>query len=259
MAQSRTAGLNIRVIEDKEVLFHFGDNPAIDLSTGTFGEGWESGGLEPGDSSWEVTREITSNKTNLTAGQTTTSHVAGGLTGTANLIPGSAALDYIDWPETTVKDGTLYRKHSAVVARAHVARVHRFQGDIIGMKVSREKADLNAATRTDSNDPSPRAVTIDYVNGADGYAFEERYYHVNGAGEVTEVQPKIFKTIADLDAQVQAGTAFKSDAAKGNLTAMVPVAKKSGDATLHEFEGETTSEEEGTTGGTEDGGTGSGE
>lgn len=250
MAQSRTAGLNIKVIEDKEVLFHFGDDPAIDLTTGTFGEGWNSGGLEPADSSWELNREITSNKTNLTAGQTTTSRVAGGITGTANLIPGSAVVDHIDWPETVVKNGTLYRKHSAVVARAHVARVHHFQDNIIGMKVSREKADLTAPTRTDANDPSPRSVTIDYVNGPDGYAFEERYYRVDGAGEVTEVQPKIFKTIADLDAQVEAGTAFKSDAAKGELTAMVPVAKESGDATLHEFEGETTPE---------DGGTGSGE
>lgn len=248
MAQSRTAGLNIKVIEDKEVLFHFGDNPVIDTTTGTFGEGWESGGLESADSTWELTREITSNKVNLTGGQTTTSHTAGGLTGTANLIPGSPVMDHIEWPETTVKNGTLYRKHSSVVARGHVARVHRFQGDIVGIKVSREKAALTAPTRTDSNDPAPRAVTIDYNTGDDGYPFEERYYHVDGEGNVTEVQEKVFKTITDLEAQVAAGTAFKSDAAKGKLTAMVPVATASGDATLHEFPNETTS-----------GGSGSGE
>lgn len=231
MAKSRTEGLDIKVLEDKETLLFFGDDPKIDKATGTFVGGWHSAGLEPADSSWELSREITSNTTNLTGGQSATSYTNGALTATTNVIPGSPALDYIEWPETAEDGGTLYRKHSSKVAKAFVARVHKFQSGIVGIMVSREKADLTVATRTTSNDPAARAIAITYHNGDDGYAVEEMFYEISEDGAVAQVTSKVFQTVADVADQVTAGTAFIPDASSEG-TAMEATVVSDGDADL---------------------------
>lgn len=237
MAENRNVGLNVRVLEDKETLMCFDRDPApIDETTGTFLEGWHSAGLEPADSTWEENREVTSNTTNLTGGQTATSYTAGAVTSTVNLTPGSPVLDYIEWPETIEQDGTLYRKHSSKVAKAYVARVHKFQSGVLGIKVSRERADLTVAARSTANDPAPRAVNIIYKNGeTDELMFEERFYVIGEDNTVTQVTPKVFQTVADAQAKIAAGTAFVPKGSAAGLTAMVPVAEDAGDATLHEF------------------------
>lgn len=223
MIKNRAAGLPIRVLEDREVLFHFGDNPAIDMKTGTFGPGWQSGGLEPADGEWGETRNVESNKTNLTGGQTATSFTAGDVTSTVNLIPGSPVLDHIEWPDTVEKGGTLYRKHTSQVAKAFVARVHKYTSDIVHIHVSREKAQLTAAERNRGTDPAGRAVNIDFQNGADEVMFEDRYYKIGKDGAVAEVKPKIFKDIEKLDTLVQQGKAFVPKASADGLAAFVPV------------------------------------
>ncbi|MBE7338125.1 hypothetical protein [Corynebacterium aurimucosum] len=246
MSKLRTAGLNVKVLEDKEVLMHFGEKPAIDIKTGTFGPGWHSAGLEPADSTWTENREVTSNKTNLTAGQTTTSFTAGAYTGAVDLVPGSAVVDYIEWPDTVNKEGTLYRKHTSEVAKAYVARIHKFQSGVIGIKVSREKALLTISERGTTTDPTPRSLAIDYVNGGDEVMVEERYYHVGKDGTVAEVQPKIFQNIDELDAKIASGDAFVPGASESGLTAFIPVADKVGNATdgvtLNEFEDDAPGE-----------------
>lgn len=219
MAQNRAAGLDIRVLEDREVLFNFTDDPAIDIATGTFVGGWHSGGLEPADSTWALSREVTSNATNLTGGQTATSYTAGAVTSTVDLIPGTPVLDHIEWPETVVQDGVLYRKHSSAVAKAYVARVHKFQSGILGIMVTREKADLTVADRSTTTDPTARTVNINWENGDDEVMAEEMFYIVNGDGTVTRVEQKVFQDVADVQAQVDAGTAFVPNASEGNLTA----------------------------------------
>ncbi|HCD4228862.1 TPA: hypothetical protein NBQ01_002136 [Corynebacterium striatum] len=207
MAQKRTEGLNVRVLEDKEVLMHFGDNPAIDIKTGTFGPGWHSAGLEPNDSTWNETRNVDSNKTNLTGGQTATSYTAGDVTGSVDLIPGSPVLDYIEWPDTINQDSVLYRKHTNQIAQAHVARVHKFQSGIMGIKVSREKANLTVADRNQGNDPTARTLNIDYINGDDEVMFEENYYLIT-EDSVVKVEKKIFQDIDNLESKIKSGDAF---------------------------------------------------
>ena len=223
MSQKRTVGLDVKVLEDKEVLMHFGDKPAIDRATGTFGPGWHSAGLEPSDSTWTENREITENKTNMTGGQTATSYTAGAVSSTVNIVYGSPVVDYIEWPETATKSGVLYRKHSSKVAAAHVARVHKFASNILGIKVSREKAKLTIPERSTSTDPAPRTLTIAYENGEDEYMFEEMYYHITDEGVVTEVEPKIFQDIDDLQAKVAAGEAFVPQGSAAGLKAYVVV------------------------------------
>lgn len=219
MAQNRAAGLDLKVLEDKEVLFNFSDDPIIDIATGTFVGPWHSGGLEPADSTWALSREVTSNATNLTGGQTATSYTAGAVTSTVDLIPGSPVLDHIEWPETVVQDGVLYRKHSSRVAKAYVARVHQFGSGIVGIMVTREKADITAAERSTTTDPTARTVNIAWNNSDEEIMAEELFYLVNGDGDVTRVTQKVFQNVADVQSQIDAGTAFVPNASEGNLTA----------------------------------------
>ena len=250
MIKNRTAGLSVRSLEDREVLFHFGDNAAIDRKTGMFGPGWNSGGLEPSDSEWGETRNVESNKTQLTGGQTATSHTAGDVTSTVNLIPGSPVLDHIEWPDTIEHGGTLYRKHTSRVAKAHVARVHKYTDDIVHIRVSREKAQLTATERNRGTDPAGRAVNIDYRNGDDELMFEDMYYKVGKDETVTEVKPKIFQDIENLDKLVEEGKAFVPKASANTLAAFVPVEDSDDEdgVSLHEFRdpetGENTTQDE---------------
>lgn len=254
MPKNRAVGLDVRVLEDREVLFHFGDEPKIDKKTGVFGEGWHSGGLEPADGEWGETRNVESNKTNLTGGQTATSYTAGDVSSTVNLIPGSPVLDHIEWPDTIQQGGTLYRKHTSRVAKAHVARVHKYTSDILHIKVSREKAQLTAAERNRATDPAGRAVTIDYQNGPDEVMFEDRYFKIGEDGSVTQVKEKIFQDIANVEKLVEDGKAFVPKASADGVTAFVPVADDDDNdgVELYEFEdpdtGETTTQDEDTTG-----------
>lgn len=223
MGNKRSSGMSIGALEDKELLVHFGDEPKIDRTTGIFVGPWYSGGYEPADSSWELNREVTSTATNLTGGQTVRSYTAGPVTSAASIIPGTPLMDHIEWPEQGAKDGVIYLKHSAKVAKGHVARVHKFGNGIVGIMVSREKAGLTAASRSQANDPAGRAVNIDYENGSDEFMFERIYYLVGEDDSVLEVTPKIFQTVADVEAQVTAGTAFVPDASASGLAAFVPV------------------------------------
>lgn len=234
MAQNRAAGLNLKVLEDREVLFATIDNPVIDIATGTFLEGWHSGGLEPSGSTWSENREVASNTTNLTGGQTATSYTAGAVTSTVDLIPGSPVLDWIEWPTSSVVDGVVIREHSSRVAKAYVARVHKYADDIVHIRVSREKAALTVADRSTTTDPTARTVNIAYNNGDGEQMFEDMYYHVDG-DTVTQVTPRIFQSVADVQDQIDAGTAFIPDASAGSLTAFVPTETVSGDAELIEF------------------------
>lgn len=253
MPKNRAAGLDVRVLEDREVLFHFGDSPAIDNKTGIFGEGWHSGGLEPADGSHEMSRNVESNKTNLTGGQTATSFKAADVTGTVNLIPGSPVLDYIEWPETVRQGGTLYRKHTSKVAKAFTATVHKYTSGIVHIRVSREKAQLTAAERNRSTDPEGRAVAVDYKNGADEVIFEERFYKIGEDGSVTQVKEKIFQDISNVDQLVKDGKAFAPKASATNVRAYVPVEDTDADdgVQLVEYEdpdtGELASQPEDTT------------
>lgn len=222
MAQNRAAGLDLKVLEDREVLFAFDENDAaIDIDTGTFVGSWHSGGLEPADSTWALTREVASSPTNLTGGQTVTSYTAGAVTSTVDLIPGSPVLDHIEWPETVAQDGVLYRKHSSRVARALVARVHHFAGGTIGIMVTREPADITVADRSTATDPSARTVNIAWNNSDEEVIAEEMFYIVGEGGDVTRVTQKVFQNVADVQDQIDAGTAFVPNASEGDLTAYV--------------------------------------
>lgn len=238
MSQKRASGLNLKVLEDREVLFCFDESKAhIDTKTGTFVGAWHSAGVEPTDSTHGETREVTSNKTNLTGGQSATSFTAGAVTGTVDLIPGTAVLRHVEWPDTTEKDGVLYLAHTSQVAKAIVARVYKYQSGIVEIKVSREPALLSVQERTYGTDPQPRSLAIDYENGDDELMFEQRFYQVKEDGSVREVTPKIFKTIDDLEKQVSAGTAFTPDGSASGLTGYVPVEDTVEDGVnLHEFE-----------------------
>lgn len=253
MPKNRAAGLDVRTLEDREVLFHFGDNPSIDRATGVFGPGWHTGGLEPADGSHDMTRNVESNKTNLTGGQTATSYKAADVTGTVNLIQGSPVLDKIEWPDTVIQGGTLYRKHTSQVAKAYTATVHKFTSGIVHIRVSREKAQLTAAERSRATDPAGRPVNIDYKNGADEAMFEERYYKIGEDGSVTQVKEKIFKDIENVNQLVEEGKAFVPKASADAVKAFVPVEDADADdgVELVEFEdpdtGETTTQDEDTT------------
>lgn len=253
MSKNRAAGLDVRTLEDREVLFFFGDDPAIDRKTGVFGPGWHSGGLEPADGSHDMTRNVESNKTNLTGGQTATSYRAADVNRTVNLIQGSPVLDKIEWPDTVVQGGTLYRKHTSQVAKAFTATVHKYTSGITHIQVSREKAQLTAAERNRATDPAGRPVNIDYNNGSDEVMFEERYYKIGKDGSVTQVKEKIFKDIANLDKLVNDGKAFVPKASADGMKAFVPVEDTdTGDGVeLIEFKdpdtGKTTTQDEDTT------------
>lgn len=237
MSQNRAVGLNVKVLEDREVLFCFDEDAAhVDIDTGTFVGPWHSAGVEPTDSTHGETREVTSNKTNLTGGQSATSFTAGAVTGTVDLIPGTAVLRHIEWPDTTEKDGVLYLAHTSQVAKAMVARVYKYQSGVVEIKVSRKPALLSIQERTYGTDPQPRSLAIDYENGDDELMFEQRFYKVDEDGSVREVKPKVFKTIEDLQKQVDAGTAFTPDGSASGLTGYVPVKDEDEDGvTLHEI------------------------
>lgn len=223
MAQLRTAGLKLHVLEDREVLMNFTDAPVIDIATGTFMEGWHSAGLEPNDSTHGETRNVDSNKTNLTGGQTVTAYTAGDVTGSVDLIEGSPVVDYIEWPDTVAQDGVLYRKHTNEVAQATVARVYKYQSGIVKIKVSREKAGLTVAERGSATDPTPRALAIDYANGGDEVMFEEVLYHVGEDGNAVPVEKKVFQNVADVETELANGTAFVPQASESGLTAYTVV------------------------------------
>lgn len=238
MAQKRTVGKNVRVLEDRECLFDFAGEGLIDRATGTFVGSWHSGGFEPAGSTWTLTRNVDSTDTQLTGGVTETSYTAGAVTSTCELIPGSPVVDFIDWPDTEVTDGGVnLRKHTSRVARGYIARVHKFQSGITGIMVSRERAKHTAADRSTTTDPTARSVTSNWTNGDDEVMVEEMFYRIGEDGEVTQVEAKRFVDVADLQAQLDAGTAFKSDAASDPLTAFVPVQDADG---MIEYEGETT-------------------
>ena len=253
MPKNRAAGLDVRVLEDREVLFNFSDTPAIDKKTGVFGPGWHSGGLEPADGSHDMSRNVESNKTNLTGGQTATSYKAADVNGAVNLIPGSPVLDKIEWPDTVVQGGTLYRKHTSQVAKVYTATVHKYTSGIVHIRVSREKAQLTAADRNRATDPAGRAVNVDYQNGSDEIMFEERYYKIGEDGSVTQVKEKIFQDIQNLDKLVNDGKAFVPKASADGMKAFVPVedADAEDGVELIEFKdpdtGETTTQDEDTT------------
>lgn len=231
---ARTEGIDIQVLEDKEVLFDFTGAGLIDKESGTFVGDWRSGGLEPVGSTWSLNRTVNTTTTDLTGGQSPSSYTPGPVTSTCELIPGSPALDFVEWPDSVVQDGVIYRKHNATIARGFVARVHKFQSGIVGIMVTRERAENTVADRGTTTDPTARTVTTNWKNGDDEVMVEERYYRVGEDNSVTRVVPKRFVDVTDLQAQVDAGKAFKSDAAPGALNAMVPVE----DADLVEFEGE---------------------
>lgn len=229
MITKRTSGLNLEVLEDRETLMNFGDEPRIDIATGTFMAGWHTAGKEPVGSSHGETRNVTSTKTQLTGGHTATSYTAGDMTGTVDLIKGSPVLDKVEWPDTIAGEGgVLYRRHTSEVAQAYVARVYKYQSGIVQIKASREKAGLTIADRTSSTDPTPRSIAIDYANGDDSVAFEEMFYHIAEDGTVTQVEKKIFQNITDVEAQVAAGTAFVPEASAAGVSAYVAVTDEDG-------------------------------
>lgn len=242
MAQNRNVGLDIRVLEDRQVLVYFGDDPTIDRATGAFVGGWESLGLEPADSNHTHTREVTSNTTNLLGGQTVTSYTAGALTAAVDGIAGSPVMRYIENPGGVNRDGTTYAKHSSEVAKAFVAFVHKFASGLVRIWVSREKADLVINERATATDPQARPVTITLHNGDDEFYAEERFYMIGDDGAVTQVESKVFQDVADLQAQIDAGTAFHPQASDAGLTAMVPVEEDSNGVTLIEYEDPETGE-----------------
>lgn len=222
------AGINTRVVEDREVLMHFGDNPAIDIATGTFMEGWVSAGIEPEALNHGENRDQPSTDTALTGGITETSYAVGAVTGTVELIPGSAVLDYIEWPDSPVEGGVIYRRNTPRVARPYVARAYRFDSGILLYRVSREPADLTVADRARAKDPNGRSVNIKYKTGDFGITFEDVYYYITGEGVPVQVEKKIFQNISDVQAKVAAGTAFVPEVAGMGVTAFVPVKNDDG-------------------------------
>nr|DAM65377.1 MAG TPA: major tail protein [Caudoviricetes sp.] len=233
MAENRNVALNVKVLEDREVLFHFGDNPTIDRETGAFMKGWHSGGVEPNDSAWSLNREVNTNTTNMSGGQSVTSYQAGAVTSTVDLIPGSPVLDHIEWPDTAETNGVLYRKHSNRVAKAFIARVHKFQSGVVGIMVSREKAGLTVAERSVGTDPSGRTVNAAWQNGEDEYIMEEMYYLVREDGTVERVEEKIFKQVEDVNGKLASGEAFVP---KGSASGLAKhTVKKDGESPLREF------------------------
>ena len=242
MPKNRAVGLNLKVLEDREVLFCFDESKAqIDTTTGTFVGPWHSAGVEPTDSTHGETREVSSNKTNLTGGQTATSFTAGAVSGTVDLVPGTAVLRHIEWPDTVEKDGVLYLAHTSEVAKAIVARTYKYQSGIVEIKVSRVPALLSVQERTYGTDPQPRSLAIDYENGPDEVMFEQRFFKLGEDDSVREVKPKIFKKVSDLQSQVEAGTAFVPDGSASGLTGYVPVEDTEEDGVdLVSFEGEGT-------------------
>lgn len=237
MAELRTTGLNLQVLEDRQVLVFFGDKPIIDKKTGAFVGGWESLGLEPVDSNHPHTREVTSNTTNLTGGQSATSFATGAISSTIDGIAGSPVMRYIENPGAVVQDGTLYGAHTAEVAQAFVAVVHKFQSGLVRIWASREKAKLTINERVTAKDPQARPVAIAFENGADEFYYEERFYIVGKDGSVARVEEKIFQDVSDLAAQIEAGTAFFPKASGENLTAMTVVEDNSNGTILHEYKG----------------------
>lgn len=242
MAQNRSVGLDLRVLEDREVLVNFSDDPIIDKKTGAFVGEWESLGLEPTDSQHGHTREVSSNTTNLTGGQSSTSYTAGAITAAVDGIAGSPVMRYIENPGAVVQDGTTYGKHSDQVAKGYVAFVHKFTSGLVRIWVSREKADLVINERVTAKDPQARPVQITFNNGDDERYYEERFYIVGEDGSVVRVEEKVFKDVADVQAQIEAGTAFHPQASSNGLTAMVVTDDESGDVTLHEYEDPETGE-----------------
>lgn len=231
MSQKRAEALNVKVLEDREVLFCFDESKAhIDIETGTFVGEWHSAGIEPVDSTHGETREVNSNKTELTGGQTATSYTAGAVTGTVDLIPGTAVLRHVEWPDTTEQDGVLYLAHTSRVAKAIVARVYKYQSGVVEIKVSREPALLTVQERTYGTDPQPRSLAIDYQNGDDEQMFEQRFYEVKEDGTVREVTPKIFQNVEDVTAKIEAGEAFVPAASAAGLDGSTVEA----DGELHE-------------------------
>lgn len=242
MAENRTVGLDLRVLEDRQVLVHFGDNPTIDKNTGAFVGGWESLGLEPEDSQHSHTREVTSNNTNLTGGQTATSYTPGAITAAVDGIAGSPVMRYIENPGMVVQDGTTYGEHSSKVAKGFVAFVHKFTSGLVRIWVSREKAELVINERVTAKDPQARPVTITFKNGDDERYYEERFYIVGEDNSVVRVEEKIFKDVADLQAQIDAGTAFHPKASGAGLSAMVVKEDESNGVDLYEYQNPETGE-----------------
>lgn len=243
MAENRTTGLDLRVLEDRQVMLFFGDNPTIDKKTGAFVGGWDALGLEPEDSQHSHTREVSSNNTNLTGGQTATSYSAGAITASVDGIAGSPAMRYIENPGAVVQDGTTYGEHSSKVAKAFVAFVHKFTSGLVRIWVSREKAELVINERVTAKDPQARPVQITFKNGDDERYYEERFYMIGDDGSVVRVEEKIFKDVSDLQAQIEAGTAFHPKASSNGLTAMTVVEDEAAaGVTLHEFTDPATGE-----------------
>lgn len=242
MAKNRSVGLDLRVLEDREVLVNFSDNPTIDKATGAFVGEWESLGLEPTDSQHSHTREVSSNTTNLTGGQQATSYAAGAITAAVDGIAGSPVMRYIENPGAVVQDGTTYGKHSDQVAKAYVAFVHKFTSGLVRIWVSREKADLVVSERATAKDPQARPVQITFNNGDDERYYEERFYIVGEDGSVVRVEEKVFKDVADVKAQIEAGTAFHPQASSNGLTAMVVTEDKSDRVNLYEYKNPETGE-----------------
>ena len=242
MAQSRTVGLPLRVLEDRMVLADFSGDAVIDKNTGAFVGPWEALGVEPQDSNHSHTREVSSNTTTMTGGQQATSFTPGAISATVDGVAGSPVMRYIENPGMAVQEGTTYGKHTAEVAKARIAFIHKFTSGLVRIWVSREKANLTINDRVTATDPQARPVAIAFENGNDEFYYEERFYMVGADGAAVRVEEKVFVDVEDLAAQVEAGTAFYPEASGNDLKAMVVVDDPSGDVTLHEYKDPETGE-----------------
>ena len=242
MAQSRTVGLPLRVLEDRMVLADFSGEAVIDKKTGAFVGPWEALGVEPQDSNHSHTREVSSNTTTMTGGQQATSFTPGAISATVDGVAGSPVMRYIENPGMAVQEGTTYGKHTAEVAKARLAFIHKFTSGLVRIWVSREKANLTINDRVTATDPQARPVAIAFENGDDEFYYEERFYMVGADGAAVRVEEKVFVDVEDLAAQVEAGTAFYPEASGNDLKAMVVVDDPSGDVILHEYKDPETGE-----------------
>lgn len=204
-------------LEDSEVFVNFADETPHIGRMGLIGANWHTLGVLTEEGTVGLTRGLTENVVNgMGYGVVARSHTPGAVSSTADVLEENDVTRYIEWPDAEYVEGVRIKKHTAKVARGHVAVVRVRENGIVTIEASRYPAYLTIAEQGRGRDAAGKQVAIGYEIGPDKDVLEERHFKVDSTtGEVTELDPKIFVDDASIAGTVEDGTAKQIASAGG--------------------------------------------
>lgn len=192
----------VQPLEDQLVFVSKADDPKVGYK-GLIGPDWEVLGILNDDSEVGLTRTIDESTAAGTGfGVISYQYKPGAVTGSAEVIDDNEIVEYIEWPDTAVIDGTTIEKHTGKVAMLHVLTVYVRQDGLVDLRVTREKA--TARIDEQGRGPAVKAKTVNFGYRPDKHkaVFERRRFKIE-EGKLVELDVRRF--VKDADIKTTAG------------------------------------------------------